>query len=72
MLKKHIIKISNSIELPKERETLDGKPKIGMTTEEVLNSTWGKPKKINKDTYSWGVKEQWYMTTDIYTLRMVL
>lgn len=52
-------KISNSIELPKERETLDGKPKIGMTTEEVLNSTWGKPKKINKDTYSWGVKEQW-------------
>lgn len=35
------------------------KPKIGMTEEEVLNSSWGKPNKINKDTYSWGTNEQW-------------
>lgn len=34
-------------------------PKIGMTAEEVLESTWGEPKDINKTTYSWGVKEQW-------------
>lgn len=34
-------------------------PKIGMTSEEVLNSTWGEPEDINKHTYSWGVKEQW-------------
>lgn len=35
------------------------KPKIGMTISEVKKSTWGEPDKINKDTYSWGVKEQW-------------
>ena len=34
-------------------------PYIGMTAQEVLQSTWGKPKDINKTTYSWGVKEQW-------------
>lgn len=34
-------------------------PQIGMTSEEVLNSTWGEPEDINKDTYSWGIKEQW-------------
>lgn len=35
------------------------KPTIGMTSEEVKNSTWGEPEDINKDTYSWGIKEQW-------------
>lgn len=34
-------------------------PHIGMTAEQVEKSTWGKPKDINKTTYSWGVKEQW-------------
>lgn len=34
-------------------------PKVGMTEEEVLNSTWGSPNKRNKDTYSWGTQEQW-------------
>lgn len=34
-------------------------PQIGMTSEEVKNSTWGEPEDINKDTYSWGTKEQW-------------
>lgn len=34
-------------------------PAIGMTAKEVEASTWGKPKDINKTTYSWGVKEQW-------------
>lgn len=50
-------------------------PQIGMTSEEVLNSTWGEPEDINKDTYSWGVKEQWcypdnkyiYLEDDIVT-----
>ena len=42
-------------------KTVNGKkpPAIGMTAEEVKASTWGSPKEINKDTYSWGVKEQW-------------
>lgn len=34
-------------------------PQIGMTAEEVRQSTWGEPQDINKTTYSWGVKEQW-------------
>ncbi len=44
----------------KEKEEYEqNKPQIGMTATEVENSSWGKPKKINKTTYSWGVKEQW-------------
>lgn len=41
--------------------TINGKkpPAIGMTADEVRASSWGNPKDINKDTYSWGVKEQW-------------
>ena len=34
-------------------------PKVGMTAEQVRKSRWGNPNKINKDTYSWGVTEQW-------------
>lgn len=34
-------------------------PQIGMTTEEVRQSTWGEPSDINKTTYAWGTKEQW-------------
>ena len=34
-------------------------PEIGMTAEEVRESTWGEPKDINKTTYTWGVAEQW-------------
>ena len=37
----------------------DYSPSIGMTASEVEESTWGSPKKINKDTYSWGTTEQW-------------
>lgn len=40
-------------------EEMIEEPQIGMTADEVLHSTWGKPKKINKSTYSWGTKEQW-------------
>lgn len=32
---------------------------IGMSTEEVLQSSWGRPVDINRTRYSWGVKEQW-------------
>lgn len=34
-------------------------PAIGMTAEEVKESTWGTPKEINKTTYEWGITEQW-------------
>ena len=30
-----------------------------MTKTQVETSTWGKPTKINKTTYAWGVTEQW-------------
>lgn len=33
--------------------------RIGMTEDEVLNSTWGKPKSINKITTKYGTNEQW-------------
>ena len=34
-------------------------PTVGMSSSEVESSKWGKPDKINKDTYSWGTSEQW-------------
>lgn len=32
---------------------------IGMTQQEVLASSWGKPRRVNRDTYRFGVHEQW-------------
>lgn len=34
-------------------------PAIGMTKDEVLNSSWGKPEKINKTITANGTSEQW-------------
>lgn len=48
-------KISDSTELPEGVK----EPQIGMTAEEVKNSTWGEPEKINKTTTKYGVIEQW-------------
>lgn len=41
-------------------------PKVGMTKEEVLNSTWGKPNSINKTTTANGVHEQWVYSIKKY------
>lgn len=32
---------------------------LGMTTEDVLASMWGKPRHVNRTTNRWGVREQW-------------
>lgn len=32
---------------------------IGMTADEVRASSWGRPTKVNRSTYSFGVREQW-------------
>jgi hypothetical protein len=32
---------------------------IGMTQEEVLQSSWGRPRRVNRTTYSFGTHEQW-------------
>ncbi len=34
-------------------------PSVGMTTKEVLNSTWGEPSDKTKTTTKYGVSEQW-------------
>lgn len=34
-------------------------PQIGMTTDEIKNSTWGEPSAINKTTTQYSVSEQW-------------
>lgn len=39
--------------------TVPSAPTIGMTTNEVLNSTWGNPQKKNKTTTKYGISEQW-------------
>lgn len=44
--------------VPKKIIEID-EPSIGMTKNEVLNSTWGKPRDINKTTTRYGTREQW-------------
>lgn len=50
-------KIDKDNTLPKT--TYIKEPTIGMTKEEVKNSTWGSPQKINTTTTRYGVHEQW-------------
>lgn len=58
--------ISNLTEKYREQQEVKDKKKkksegvsIGMTQEEVLQSSWGKPKDINKTITKYGVNEQW-------------
>lgn len=55
----HLTKISDKLEHLKN-------PTIGMTAEEVRDSTWGEPKKINKSTTQYGVSEQWVYSSSKY------
>jgi len=41
-------------------------PRIGMTANEVSNSQWGKPTKVNKTTTAYGVTEQWVYSSGKY------
>lgn len=52
-------KYYNDLDNRKQQYQQEKKPQIGMSHEEVKKSSWGSPDKINKDTYSWGTKEQW-------------
>ena len=54
-----LTKTSDSAEPLKE-------PSIGMTADEVRESTWGEPQKINKTTTAYGVHEQWVYSTSRY------
>lgn len=62
----NVYKISRDGELQDEYEERENEeslsesiPKVGMTASEVEKTSWGKPDKKNKDTYSWGTTEQW-------------
>lgn len=57
-------KINDNVKLP--TTTYIKEPKIGMTKEEVRNSTWGSPNKINKTTTSYGTREQWVYSSNRY------
>lgn len=48
-------KINSLTDIPKEKES----PKIGMTSDQVLNSTWGKPDDINRTITQYSISEQW-------------
>lgn len=50
----------------KKKQEIKIEPYIGMTSIQVENSTWGKPKKINKTTYEWGTTEQWCYSNNRY------
>lgn len=52
---------SNTIQEPIKQD-----PYIGMTADEVKNSTWGNPSKINKTTTQYGVHEQWVYSSGRY------
>lgn len=46
---------NNDPTIPRE----PSEPQIGMTAAQVIESTWGKPREVNKTTFSWGTTEQW-------------
>lgn len=51
---------------PPKEEKEKVEPKIGMTKTEVLNSTWGEPKKKNITESRYGNNEQWVYSSDRY------
>ena len=59
---------SKPVETTQESYTKPEKPApaIGMTAEEVRNSSWGKPSDINKTTTAYGVHEQWVYSGNRY------
>ncbi|OPY59456.1 MAG: hypothetical protein A4E55_00226 [Pelotomaculum sp. PtaU1.Bin035] len=56
-------------ESKKKTESVSSKTqgvRIGMTQQEVLNSSWGKPKSVNKTTTQYGIHEQWVYGNNNY------
>lgn len=59
--------VTRKVKEEQEREARTPKePAIGMTKDEVLSSTWGKPEKKNIDEYEWGTREQWVYSKNRY------
>ena len=55
---------SNSTATTKDEKEYE--PVIGMTKEEVILSSWGKPKKKNITETYWGTHEQWVYSSERY------
>jgi hypothetical protein len=55
-----------NIDAIKNDTSLQREPFVGMKKEALENSTWGKPRDINKSTYSWGTTEQWCYSNNRY------
>jgi hypothetical protein len=62
-LKAQISKLIEAQQAKTAKETVEKKRKsgvsLGMSKEDVLASSWGHPKSINRSVYSFGVREQW-------------
>ena len=57
----------NREELRKEKEKKKQRGvNIGMTKQQVLDSMWGEPEKINKTTTAYGTSEQWVYPNNNY------
>ena len=57
----------NKEELRKEKEKKKQRGvNIGMTMQQVLDSMWGEPEKINKTTTAYGTSEQWVYPNNNY------
>ena len=52
-------KEAEEAEIQRKAEAKTKGVKIGMTQEQVLESSWGEPEDINRTTYTFGVHEQW-------------
>ncbi|MBS4539831.1 hypothetical protein GOQ27_15255 [Clostridium sp. D2Q-11] len=50
----------------KKDQSLKPEPRIGMSAQEVEESSWGKPYEINKTITQYGTSEQWVYSLDRY------
>ncbi len=57
-------RVGSFTEKPKAAPLKD--PQLGMTKEQVEASSWGKPLRVNRTTYTFGVEEQWVYDNDRY------
>lgn len=62
-IKENIAQLKNKYSVLQEKKEKKKKKSegvsIGMTQDDVLDSSWGKPKKINRTTTEFGTSEQW-------------
>lgn len=56
---KRLAELSPSKTAPKKKSAAKMGVYIGMTPSQVLDSSWGKPKRINRTTNRSGTREQW-------------